>query len=429
MDWVKAERAIIHKCILDKISMGHAAAALGGYQFVEKATEWIWNHIREVHQDTGEPPTFDQIWPVIDRLEAAKSVEMGEELLLIRKTTPEPRPKAALGLLQERSRTLATMEAMERATESFTKGDSKAGIAAIEKVVKSKAVRPGLVARPLFPKKFRIIKSKPRIPTGLYSLDQIIGGTQRGESNLILGATGVGKSALCTELAHAAMKTGHRVLYLDTENGEHIIMSRFYARMARIEYELVEQNRLSADKQMLLQKWLDRNHDRLSKLMRYVHVGFVNATIGQVEATIQETMDGGFRPDLIIFDSPDHLIMNGTKDAARWENFADMANQIKAVAERADASMWSTSQVSGENIEQKIATTAHAADSKQKAKNAAIAISVNRRIDPKTKQPMGEERDLYIAKNRNGPGQRKIALECQLNFMTMKAPPMTKGED
>lgn len=431
MDWKRQERSLLHRCITDKVTMGNAVAALAGYRWVEKTTEWIWTTCREMFETVGEPPNTFLIKQAIENLPEKDQDDKLEELVEILRLPKELSPRAVIKSMQQRAMKLGTLEAMEAASEHFEKGDDKAGLLTMEKAMRSKVVRPGISVKPMFPKKFRVVKPLPRVPTGLFRLDQVIGGAQRGDVNYILGATGVGKSALSTEIAHSAIKTGHKVLYLDTENGEHVVQSRFYSRMTGIHYELLEQNRLGPENQERLQTWLDRNYERLEKQFKLAPLGAGVATMSQVEATIMEQIESGFRPDVVIFDSPDHLLMQGRGEAARWELFADIANQLKGVTERANVAMWATSQVGGDNIEAKIATTAHAADSKQKVRNAAIVVSINHRIDPKTGRPVPDTnaRDLYLAKNRNGAGKFLIPLVCDLSRMHIGAPPEYKEPD
>lgn len=409
----------------DKVIMSRASHALSGYQWVEKTTAWVWAQCVDLFTVAGEAPTYRLI---IDRIEGLPEKEQEDklnEVIAIFKELPEAAPRAVIETMVTRARKLGTLEAMERASEAFEKGDDKGGLDAMEKAMRSKVIRPGIIVKPMFPKKFIMLKSQPRIPTGMYRLDRLIGGAQLQETNYVIGATGVGKSAICTTLCHSGVKAKKRVLYIDTENGEHVVTSRFYSRMTGVPYELLEQSLLSASTQAQLQVWLDRNAGRLGDLFRFTHLGFGGVTIGQVEAAIVEQIESGWPPDLVVFDSPDHVDMKGAKDAARWELFADVANQLKGVTERTNVAMWATSQAGGENIETKIATTANAADTKQKVRNAAVVISINRRIDPKTSRPVADPnaRDLYVAKARNSPGGYIIPLDCDLSRMIMRAPP------
>lgn len=61
---------------------------------------------------------------------------------------------------------------------------------------------------------------RPRIPSGIGALDQLLGGgLERGSSTLIVGAPGVGKSSLATQFAKAVLDRGERAaLFVFDEN-------------------------------------------------------------------------------------------------------------------------------------------------------------------------------------------------------------------
>jgi circadian clock protein KaiC len=65
-----------------------------------------------------------------------------------------------------------------------------------------------------------------RISTGLTELDELIGGGfRRASSVLITGATGCGKTTLCSAFIHAACASGEKVLCLNFEESETALVS------------------------------------------------------------------------------------------------------------------------------------------------------------------------------------------------------------
>ena len=65
-----------------------------------------------------------------------------------------------------------------------------------------------------------------RISTGLTELDELIGGGfRRASSVLITGATGCGKTTLCSAFIHAASASGEKVLCLNFEESEAALVS------------------------------------------------------------------------------------------------------------------------------------------------------------------------------------------------------------
>lgn len=423
-DWLNIERGLLRRALKDGVVMGRVVAGLGAYTCSEKPLQWLWDLYRDTYEQTGEVPSVPLIKLAIDTLPTKEQVPILEEFVRVLKAKPEPSPLACIKALQLRSSKNASLEAMERAADLFEKGKDVEGLQTLASGITSRAANPALKAKPLVPRKFVAMRQLPRIPTGLYRLDKIIQGIQKKELGLILGATGVGKSATGMSFAHAAVREQRRVLIIDTENGEHVTRSRYLSRFTGIPHQLIEQNVMSRETRARLEEWLDRNYDRLSKYLRVIYLGYMNSNLREVEAAINAEKAAGFDPDLTVFDSPDHLVMPGRREAARWELFAETWNQLAGIAQRVDTAMWAISQVSGDNAETKIASTGDSADSKQKPKVASIVMSINNVIDPKTKKPKpGGERVGYLAKNRVGEAKFLIPLQTDLSRMVIKSPP------
>ncbi len=68
---------------------------------------------------------------------------------------------------------------------------------------------------------------KPRIPTGLKEVDQVLGGgLVPGTATLLAGEPGVGKSTLMLQLASAAESEGRSVIYFSGEESSEQVASR-----------------------------------------------------------------------------------------------------------------------------------------------------------------------------------------------------------
>jgi hypothetical protein len=244
-----------------------------------------------------------------------------------------------------------------------------------------------------------------------------------------MGATGVGKSALSMTILHSCVKYGFKALLFDTENGEHVTRSRYISRFSGIPYELIERDEMSKGLRTHLDVWTDRNADRLAERLRVVYLGYMSATLADVEAALVAEIAGGYQPDVVVFDSPDHLVLSG-KNQQRWEAFTDLYNNLAGIWQRNNVGGWSVTQASGENIETKIATTAHTSDAKGKVRVASIVATINPDIDMKTKKVKegSNDRILYLAKARNSAARILFPLKCDFPRMRITAPPMEFGE-
>lgn len=423
-DWAALERGLIHQALDSVAALSHIHALFSGYKFSDASVDWIWGQIRYIYGETNETPSETQLRAVIDLLPEETQEPLIKALDEIYATEPEPKPKSTARLLLQRHKGLVAMDAAERAVTLIGRGDHAGGIATLAKAATSTAIRPGYVVKPLIPKKRRVWISQPRIPTGLYTLDQIIDGIQKGELGLIFGDTGVGKSVLGIEFGHTAILYGKKVLHVDTENGERLIQSRYMSRFTGIAQRLIENDTMGPDTRARLDDWIARNHERLAQYLRVVYLDFSVSTLDDFTAAVRSHIETGWKPDEIIFDSPDHLdIKDGDQ---RWERFADLYNKLKGLLGPSafDCSMWALTQAA--DSEGKLATNSKVADSKQKPRNAAIALSVNPAIDPRTRRVIADSQDrcVFLSKNRNGPAKYIIPLQTDIARMRVKAPPL-----
>lgn len=414
VDYLKLQRGLLHRALRDEGVMALAAAQLGNnYAFDEPELTWIWQVAKKCYDENGEAPTQEFLVAAIDGIPEASQDATAEQLMAVYRTRMEEKPRATLQLLKARAKKQALLEATERASERWAKGDDEGAESILTQAATGAEVRPGPSAKPMFPKKIHFEKTPPRIPTGLGILDQRIGGIQRGEVGMTMGVSGMGKSALMVTLGHAAVRHKFKLLHIDTENGEGITRARYISRFTGIPAKLIESNQMSKDQRARLDQWLERNHDRMKNDFKVIYLNYMENTIDDVEAAIVSEIRGGFVPDEVLFDSPDHLYMKNGQ--ARWEQFADTANRIKGLAQRQNVGLWFTSQADMA-FEGKIATMAATADSKQKPRVASLVLTINPLLD-KMGKPIDDRKCIYVAKARNDPSRYALPLQTQLEIM------------
>ena len=454
-DWAGFEYSVLRRALDDVEVMEWAAAVLGATDFTDAGAGWLWNRMALDHASTGERLDLDALEAEIRALpEEAQGKELAQHgINKIREASPAARFRSLARAIQARARKINAMRAIQRAVTSFDKGKDETAFQALERAIASTKTEgaPVPVAKPLIPASYADLMrhSKDRggrIPTGLFALDRAIDGLAKKEVGLLIGGTGKGKSAVCVNMGYAAIKHQRRVLYLDTENGEEITTMRFISRFTQIPYRALENDALDRGQRAILDSWLGVNRGWLADQLRVIYLDYMEVTWKELGAAIGRTVQRGFAPDMIIMDSPDHLLLPDNR-TARWEQFAELANGIKALAQKHNVAFWGTSQISGD-YEDKIATTQAIADSKQKGRNASLVISVN--MVPKRRNggaPEGEEggdgfeprnqrrrpkpsenveeydMSMYVAKARNRRARFLVPLVPDLSRMTIKAPP------
>lgn len=430
-NWERLESGLLHRCLLDTAVAAATVAALGDYRWSLPQLDWVWKFMTTTFDATGEMPSVDTVRAaatsapraaVPDPADNGALTALQTAVELILATRPEPRPNALRRMLIARQQRRRALEAIATATDKMAAGQDSAAMAALERASGARGGHRVPQVQPLVPRVLKRMQVIDRCPTGLDKLDRIVGGLGRGELGIFKGVAGVGKSMVTVNLSRGGLRYGWNILVLDTENGETITRSRHIARLTGIPADRIEEQKLTTDQRERLESWLYRNYDRLSSQLRLAYLGMNESTLADVDAAIVRAVNEGFTPDLIVFDSPDHLRLggsNGKFDASnRWAFFSELYKDLAARAKRYNVAMWVTNQA-GNAAEGKIATTKHNRDSQDKDNMASLVISINR-------MPGAEEADpgrcLYVSKARNKPAMFRIDLETDAERMLLRAP-------
>ena len=95
----------------------------------------------------------------------------------------------------------------------------------------------------------RLAQQRYAAPTGLGSLDTVLGGGQQaGLLLVLLGGPGRGKTTLVNQIAEHVANRGRPVVYLTTEDPLGTLLAKTMARVGRIDYGAVLQGRASERK-------------------------------------------------------------------------------------------------------------------------------------------------------------------------------------
>jgi KaiC/GvpD/RAD55 family RecA-like ATPase len=412
MDWEEIERGLVRRGLEDAGVMATLATKLP--EVTDPNLNWVWSLARETYETTGEPPSKAVFKVAIESAPEQTQAQLLEEVIRVYRTPIERKPLATLRALLQRKREHAALDGVQKYLTHVDRGDQESAIRALERGITAVDDASAPRAEPLVPKTWKTVKPMQRVPTGLKLLDDHIGGLARGEVGLILGTTGMGKSALTITIGQEAIAQYLRVLHIDTENGPQLTRARYISRMTGIPANQLAENQLGRDTRTRLDGWIERNYKRLADQFRVVYLEYDANAIGEVQAAIEHERAKGFHPDVVIFDSPDHLLMQGEQQ--RWEKFAGIANKLKGLAQKQKTALWFTSQADMA-FEGKIAGARAVADSKQKVRVASVVVSVNQKLDSITKKAFGDEKCLYLAKSRSSSSRFTLPLQCRLETM------------
>ncbi len=417
-NWAELEASLLHRCLTDLPTMAETFRVFGTYEWSCAAYTWLWKFLSESFASTGEIPEERAIRVAL-RTEVGRNpawISVAEVVGQVFAAPVEARPAAVRKMLLARQRRHKTIDIVQRVTDHLARGqDEEAAAIIVEGGQASVAVEAPPVI-PLIPRRFEQMPKVDVCPTGLEALDLLIEGNARGDLGLWVGCTGVGKSTSFINLALGGLSHGWKVLFVDTENGKQITPHRFMANFTGIPYTALKSHMLAPEDRYYLDNWMERNHERLAKQLCITYLSPEETTWADFEAAVLKARFDGFTPDLILFDSPDHLFKDPRKE--RWQNFSQLYYRIVGRLKQWDMAMWATNQAT-EDARGKIVTTKHGRDSQDKAKACAFFMSINKLPD----NPEDDTRRiLYISKSRNTKSEFKIDLVTDFSTMRVSAP-------
>jgi replicative DNA helicase len=415
-DVADIELKFIATTLNSKRAFRTAQGTLNGYTFSHPYLSWLWEQMVRYAERTGHKPGPELVELLMPQLDDALAVKARSYQEALDETEWDVDDlDFYMEELISRMSVQAQLDAITSAQEALERNDPEAS----RKFLATATVAaPGLQPRTKAGLGFETPLLQ-FIPTGMLALDYHIDGLGKGEVGLIMGVSGAGKSILATNLAQGALKARWQapnakfnVWHIDTENGERIVKCRHLSRFTGVPSRALEKNKLTTQQERRIDSWLERNDGWLSEQLFIYPAEYLGTSIEDIERELAHLEAGGHMPDIIIFDSPDHLAQSERKGEARWEKFAEIYNRIRALAKRYNVAIWCITQARLE-YEGKIATQAAVADSKQKTRLAHITLSIN------TERDEPEQRFIYIAKNRTGSCRFKIALEIDWSCMRM----------
>ena len=232
---------------------------------------------------------------------------------------------------------------------------------------------------------------RPTIPTPWQTLSDLFsGGFGPGDLFLIFGSPGGGKSWLCIDIAAAAAKLGYNVFYYTLELSEKYVSRRIDAAMTGYCVDDLREHRAEVDKMV----------EELPGNIIIKEYAPKSATISTIKAHVQQCIEDGIRPDLIIIDYIDYLKPSSkVRYSERKDEVDDVYIGSKALAKELQVPVLSPSQVNRMGAKDTVVEGDKAAGSYDKMMVADGSFSLSRTKEDKV---LGTGR-IHIMKNRYGP--------------------------
>jgi replicative DNA helicase len=442
------EEEVLSQALKDVNFVKKATRILDSHHFSSKQHGWTWKIIKDIWNKYRESAT-----PKLILAKAKIEIKDDDERIvfieLIRKLYKKKTKAAEASLeeLQKFVRTVNAQLALEEAATDLEKGK-------IEKVYD---VLGSVVRKDIQPRNYTLVnwieefqerqeerkykRDHPEefavIPTGFKNLDRVIEGLQYGELGLIVATTGKGKSIALSNLAYNAVKYKKKVLYLALEMPARQVAMRQDARWLKIAYNKFKKydftsrefKEISIRYEKVAKKWRGR--------MKIISMPIRGCSLSTIHSCLDDLYDEyGFKPDVIMIDSGDHLKPQGRFESLRIAT-AENYWGLKDLAEEGGYGIWSSVQAGKEWVN-KIATAEATSESYDKARIADLIISLNtpenksrttklvddfgEEIESEDLSSMarGEYMELFVGKYRDGSSKFSIPLDTRFDLMLME---------
>lgn len=245
----------------------------------------------------------------------------------------------------------------------------------------------------------RVSSKRYPISTGFPLLDnEIAGGLGSGETGLILGSTGLGKSMMLVFMAAHAAKLGLNVLYYTMELSELVVGLRMDTKMTGIPLTA-----LLTDVDGTHRERVDKKLKQLAASIgkpvqvKIKYFPTKSATVSTLRSHIKLLRQRGFVPDIIFVDYLD-LLKSATTYSEKRFNLEDISEELRGLAGECSVPLWTATQNGRAGIDTNVVGLSAIAEAYAKAWSVDVAIGIGR--DAALQEE--DKACYYLSKNRLG---------------------------
>ncbi|MDD4865672.1 MAG: replicative DNA helicase [Mycobacterium sp.] len=254
------------------------------------------------------------------------------------------------------------------------------------------------------------------VPTGFTELDELTTGLHGGQMVIVAGRPGQGKSTLGLDFLRAcSIKYQMASIIFSLEMSKSEIVMRLLSAEARIKLADMRSGRLSDD------DWtkMARRMSEINDAPLYIDDS-PNLTMMEIRAKARRLKQKiGLK--LVVVDYL-QLMSSGKKVESRQAEVAEFSRSLKLMAKELDVPVVAISQLN-RGPEQRTDKTPQLSDlreSGQLEQDADMVILLHRPDSYDRDSPRAGEADLIVAKQRNGPAPRTLAVASTLHMSSFR---------
>lgn len=253
------------------------------------------------------------------------------------------------------------------------------------------------------------------VPTGLFTLDECLGGMRAGETTVLAARPGMGKTALAMTMAENAARCGKKVHFVSIEMPAEQLVERLWAGVAKVPAHILRKGLQSDEESQRLASTYSAIAS-LSMTIDYLPGG----NLQQVRSTCRRAAMQK-KCDLVVIDYL-QLIESGTREKSREEEVRKVSRQIKAMAGQLDVPVLLLSQLNRES-EKRPDKRPRLSDLRESGaiEQDADVILLLHRPGYYEGSRGGNKAEVIIGKNRHGP-TGSIVLEFHKDTVRFEHP-------
>jgi len=289
---------------------------------------------------------------------------------------------------------------------------------------------------------FQVAGGGRMVPTGIFTLDQVLGGGLRAaELGIIMAPPGRGKSHFLCDLARNAAMFGFNAVYYTLEMPWYRVTQRMWSNIVDVNsnefFDARDKVRMEMggygersdenaqanylDYMTAVARKLDRDTPEylaeLAEKAKLVKHGEVcvkaypsgSATVLDLQAHLHALKTDGFFPDLVIVDYGD-LLTAGKNYDQRRDELANIFTGLRGLAGTAGLPIWTATQANRAAMGKQSLTIANVADSWDKVKIADFIAALCQNENELTEQQMR----LAFLKVRNNEAPAEVLMLTDL---------------
>ncbi len=251
-------------------------------------------------------------------------------------------------------------------------------------------------------------RSYVKIPTGIPELDHVTyGGIKKGQTGLIVGGTGRGKSIFLQWLARTALLLNKKVVYFTFELSEEDIADRFDSM-----FSMVRPQELNYYKNQVINE-VSKIGSIYKDSLIIKHFPADGATVYDIKSFIKKLSNTGIIPDMIIIDYLD-LMRPHRNYSSQHEETDSVVKAAIGLGQECGISIWTASQLNRAGLVQETPDEASMAGYIGKQYHVDIVTWMAQTREEKEDEIMR----LWVSKNRNGLAGSSIQLDTDYSYMT-----------